>query len=592
MLKRMSIGIKLNMLVLLIWLIPAISVVYVTSSLISDSIRQELLLRVQVSATQAVNTLSIQLDQLITLSRRASYDKQLQTAKSNFESNHDTIQLHEDVTAYLEQIYNYNDKIYTTIAFYPDAPDRIYYRINYTVNTNYDALKYYINQVHPLAQSYGQTNETDVRLLRDGDHIYMMRNVLNASFKTEAVLVLELNQAMFSEAFSTIQWYIQADVRMQGITLIEPSGDMPAMHDFLKRLPNGVKSDSSASLESRVFYYGQSPIDSHLLTYEIEIDYEAIHVELQKFRSMFIVMAALFIVAMLILMIFIRIEIQRPIDKLVDLSNCIAGGDYGVKIREVLPNKEFAALTHSINDMSIALKKQIDKIYSEEINVRDARLHALQSQINPHFLNNTLEIINWEARMVDNESIPEMIEKLSIMLDAAMDRGNKPYVSLAEELQYVNAYLFIIAKRMGKRLSIVQEIDESTLSIQVPKLIVQPIIENAIEHGVALQHGSGVLRICIWRTEEELLISVENNGQLSGENKMRIDSILEGRPLDSQENYINIGIFNVHQRLKLVYGTHAKLEITNIDEQTVAARLHIPLSEILFDEDGKLQKNN
>ena len=99
-----------------------------------------------------------------------------------------------------------------------------------------------------------------------------------------------------------------------------------------------------------------------------------------------------------------------------------------------LGSKEFAYLGNSFNAMSDKLKNQFERIYKEELALRDAKIMALQSQINPHFLNNTLEIINWEARLADDVKVCQMLEALSTMLNAAMDRKHRPLIHLSEEM--------------------------------------------------------------------------------------------------------------------------------------------------------------
>ena len=140
------------------------------------------------------------------------------------------------------------------------------------------------------------------------------------------------------------------------------------------------------------------------------------------------------------------------------------------------------------------LKYQFDHIYEEELDLKDARIMALQSHINPHFMNNTLEIINWEARLAGNDKVSEMISSLGTLLDAALDRKKQPEVPLKEELTYVKAYLFIMKERFGKRLEVTLEIPEELYQEKVPRLIPQPVIENAIAHGVQVQ-GTGKVRI-------------------------------------------------------------------------------------------------
>lgn len=165
-------------------------------------------------------------------------------------------------------------------------------------------------------------------------------------------------------------------------------------------------------------------------------------------------MVALIVPLLAVVIWFFTRNVSHPIDRLIGEAKSIEEGNFGVQVSDRFHSSEFQYLTDAFNSMSYKLKYQFDRIYKEELALRDARIMALQSQINPHFLNNTLEIINWEARLSDNVKVSRMIEALSTMLDAAMDRKGRPIVHVSEEMMYVDAYLYIISERLGKRLTI------------------------------------------------------------------------------------------------------------------------------------------
>ena len=174
-------------------------------------------------------------------------------------------------------------------------------------------------------------------------------------------------------------------------------------------------------------------------------------------------------------------------------------------------------LDNAFNSMSDKLKNQFEQIYLEELALRDANIMALQSQINPHFLNNTLEIINWEARMEGNDRVSSMIEALSTMLEATMDRKKQQMIPLSEEISYVEAYCYIIRQRFGEKFQFEKQIDPELLQTEVPRLIIQPIMENAVEHGLSGRAGKIVLRI--YAEEDKLKIAIINDGLMSIEDK-------------------------------------------------------------------------
>ncbi|MDR9830004.1 histidine kinase, partial [Vibrio sp. FNV 38] len=128
-------------------------------------------------------------------------------------------------------------------------------------------------------------------------------------------------------------------------------------------------------------------------------------------------------------------NINRPIGSLVEASKHIEEGEYGYQIEEFHRNGEFERLINTFNHMSGSLEDSFNRIYAEEVAARDANMKALQAQINPHFLNNTLEIINWKARLSGNEDVSKMISSLSTMMNATMNRKNEAFITIEEEMK-------------------------------------------------------------------------------------------------------------------------------------------------------------
>ncbi len=216
--------------------------------------------------------------------------------------------------------------------------------------------------------------------------------------------------------------------------------------------------------------------------------------------------------------------------------------------------------------MSEKLSEQFNKIFLEEIALRDANIHALQSQINPHFLNNTLEIINWEARIQGADKVSTMIEALATMMSATMDRNRQSLITLSEELEYVKAYIYIIECRYRDRFTYSEEIDKSLLSVKVPRLIIQPVIENAVEHN-ATEDGRRSVRMIIEGTANgesvDMRIKIINPGVPSEEDMEKISELLTDdmdiKPME--ERATRIGIRNVQRRLKILFGPESGLSI-------------------------------
>lgn len=225
--------------------------------------------------------------------------------------------------------------------------------------------------------------------------------------------------------------------------------------------------------------------------------------------------------------------------------------------------------------MSAEMKNQFERSYLEQQALQQARIKALQSQINPHFLNNTLEIINWEARIAGNDRVSAMIEALSTMLNASMGRDGRDKIHLREELGYVDAYLYIIRERLGERLEIRREVDESILDVMVPRLILQPIVENAVEHDITARRG-GKLSIRAHRENDRMVLEVEHDGTMSDEDLETIRATLASAAADTDTRG-QLGLRNVNQRLHLLYGSDGELSVGQNGADTILARVSFPI---------------
>lgn len=306
----------------------------------------------------------------------------------------------------------------------------------------------------------------------------------------------------------------------------------------------------------------------------IEADTKELFNPLYDYRYLLLLMT-LFLLPMLGLFWWMSTRyLTDPLKLMVGQAKEIESGNLGYQLEKDTKSLEFEYLRESYNHMSRTLKYQFDHIYEEELALRDARIMALQSHINPHFMNNTLEIINWEARLGENEKVSRMIESLSVLMNAAMDRKKLPEITLSEEMIYVDAYLYITSERLGKRFHVVKEMDENTMKRMVPRLIMQPVIENAVKHGV-IPRGEGTVTIRSYLENDYLILEVRNDGEISEEDQKKISRLLAPDYDTSKETSLNLGIANVNQRLRILYGDQCGLTIEQIAEGCVISRIRI-----------------
>ena len=228
---------------------------------------------------------------------------------------------------------------------------------------------------------------------------------------------------------------------------------------------------------------------------------------------------------------------------------------------------EIGLLHQYFDSMAKEIETLINNDYKLKIEMKNMQLKTLEAQINPHFLYNTLESINWRAKACKNEEISQMVESLGTLLRASLS-NKESLVPLKEELELVQCYLTIQKIRFEERLQYDYAIDQQLLSVLIPPLCIQPLVENAIKYGLEEMLDGCRIQIQVLKKEHFLCITVRNNGSLFEEN------LLE--KLQNSSKYahgIGMGLLNIHQRVKLLFGPESGLKLYNENGYAVAAIL-------------------
>ncbi|MDD3172720.1 MAG: histidine kinase [Herbinix sp.] len=237
----------------------------------------------------------------------------------------------------------------------------------------------------------------------------------------------------------------------------------------------------------------------------------------------------------------------------------IGGGNIG-RVIQYDDKDEFAFFYAKLNEMSLNLKNLIYENYEVKIQQRDFEIIILNIQLNPHFLYNTLNIINWICLSGDTDKTSNMIVNLSRMLQYTSQNGNQ-LVPLGDDIDWLRRYVYIMQMRYENRFEIKINIPEELLKTKVPKLFLQPLVENTIVHGFKKLQRKGILEISAECTDKERIFTVEDNG--CGMTQQRVNDILKFKG-DS------IGIANTDKRIKMIYGENYGINIhTQLEEGTL-----------------------
>lgn len=307
-----------------------------------------------------------------------------------------------------------------------------------------------------------------------------------------------------------------------------------------------------------------------------QLDWTAISVvpvwELQR-NSILLLSFSLNLFCLLCLLLFfcarfLASYIVRPIR---DLIENLMNLDHEQDVKQNFYPNEFNELTYAFNKMTM----QVKRVYDLESERNLAELKALQAQINPHFMYNTFESIRWMNKAGDMESVDQMIGYLSILFRLGIS-AEKSLLTLYEEVEYSNAYLSIQKMRYGDQLCYCWEIDPETKQLLVPKLILQPLIENSIHHGIReLERTQGILEIKSSLLQDQLVLSVSDNGPGFTEQERERQEYLFLHPESNEAG--SVGLNNVYRRLFYCYGDNFSMEIQSMPYQRTTILLRLPI---------------
>jgi len=300
--------------------------------------------------------------------------------------------------------------------------------------------------------------------------------------------------------------------------------------------------------------------------------------EVLNLRSVIIALSFLLLLAAALSAIGLSNTISNPIRKLSKTMISLGKGNLSVRC-DVQSVDEIGKLSATFNQMADNIEELIQKVYDEQIMKRDAELRSLQMQINPHFLYNTLETINWMARYAGNEEIGIMAKSLGDLMRATIN--SRSYVLLKEEMDSLKNYLKIQEYRYSDKFNVQFEIDEKSEKYYVPKLIIQPIVENAIYHGIEPSFENGTIIIKSIVDENKLIISVSDDGV--GIPFEMITALLDVTKEQKTEEPYSIGIQNVIKRIKTLFGNHYGIRIKSELGEGTVIYIDLPIIEDVSD---------
>jgi len=301
-------------------------------------------------------------------------------------------------------------------------------------------------------------------------------------------------------------------------------------------------------------------------------------------RRLIFISVALSILFIAILYFFMTNRLTRPIQILMRKMRQAAGGNLDAKVHPS-GSDEIAALGSSFNTMIERIKELMERSIREQRLIQMAELRMLQAQINPHFLYNTLDSVIWMAEAGNKEQVIQVIQALSKFFRISLSKGRE-LITIWEELEHVRSYLVIQQVRYRDILDYSIEVPKEMYSYLILKMTLQPIVENALYHGIKNKRGRGMIRISGQMQDGAMLITVTDNG--AGMSREKLEALTRryqtasdlelGEELINDRDQSGYGLYNVEQRIRLFYGDEYGITIMSEEGAGTSVTVRIPAS--------------
>lgn len=289
----------------------------------------------------------------------------------------------------------------------------------------------------------------------------------------------------------------------------------------------------------------------------------------------YIILGVMLIIICLIAAVVISLKSTGFLNEFIHAMESVRNRNYDIRIKEY-KNAEINSLGRAFNEMMDELRELIRNKYESQILLNEMEIRFLQHQMNPHFLFNVLLTIQIKAKRSGNETIYKMVSKLSALLRASIYTNNVDRITVGEELEYTEFYLYLQKMRFEDRFfyKIIVEDEELKKSI-IPKFVIEPIVENAVIHGIENIENEGVIRIVLKKMGTDLLVTVQDNGA-GFDVKEYFNSLEQAENGSSREK---IGLKNVDLRLRHIYGEEYRIKIKSKINTGTTIYIKIPIEE-------------
>lgn len=419
--------------------------------------------------------------------------------------------------------------------------------------------------------------------------VSISRKLPESDRSQEGVLLVDLNYNVINDLCR------QIELGQRGyVFIVSPSGDL-VYHPQQQLIHSELKSEQMQTvldMREGSFKLGKAEESKIYTVATTSFGWKIVAVtypdELIENKHQMQTSAALWGVLCLIVGLTISIilsyALTKPLKNLEMHMKKAERGNFDVRV-DIEGTHEIGKLARTFNLMISRIKELMNQIVQEQEMKRRSELKALQSQIQPHFLYNTLDSIIWMAESGKVDDVVEMTTALSRLLRSSISKGEE-LVPVSVELDHIRSYLTIQSRRYRKKFTYSIDVEDSILAAPILKLVLQPIVENAIYHGIKPNPDQGHIQIHGWREADSILLTIADDGEGMEPEKLR--TILMDKP--GASGGTGVGIANVNHRIQLYFGHDYGLHYESEREEGTIVTLRIPYMEGEVKDDGESGK--
>ncbi len=353
--------------------------------------------------------------------------------------------------------------------------------------------------------------------------------------------------------------------------LISSLDDDAAKEELSKEIRKILSAGEQLQEVSNYVFYSvplrKYPISINSL---IPATYLNINQEMLQRNTLLVVFSVLLIFGALYY--FISRSITKPLSEMISTMNRIKRGETQLRLNEIR-QIELRHLGNEFNDMLDRIESLISREYLAAIQLNDAKYKALQMQVNPHFLYNTLDTMSAIATAKDCPTVSALCKALSALFRYSLEMED-PLATISDELQHLHNYWYVITTRTGGGISLVLDIPDELLDEKIPRMSLQPLVENSVMHGLRDKHGEKNIKISADKKEGELHVKIKDNG--IGMPEEAVQRLENAGAEDALSSDHSIGLANINSRLILLYGDNYSLKINSAIGQGMMITIRIP----------------